>query len=154
MWLTGGPEGNRTLHSLLAREKRQPWYMQAHMNRNLHYVRLDFKPISQLVSRVSVYLNYSKSLLSDRRDSNPQHLPWKGNTLPVELLSHKQNTFYIRNTSVRIIKIICCVFFLWGRQDSNLQSIKEKIYSLRGYQLPVTSPKYRCDKIKGLLILQ
>ena len=24
-----GPEGNRTLHSLLAREKRQPWYMQA-----------------------------------------------------------------------------------------------------------------------------
>ena len=25
-----GPEGNRTLHSLLARKKRQPWYMQAH----------------------------------------------------------------------------------------------------------------------------
>ena len=25
-----GPEGNRTLHDLLAREFRQPWYMQAH----------------------------------------------------------------------------------------------------------------------------
>ena len=24
-----GPEGNRTLHDLLAREFRQPWYMQA-----------------------------------------------------------------------------------------------------------------------------
>lgn len=129
--------------------------MQAHMNRNLHYVRMDFKPSSQLISRASLYLNYAKSFLSDRRGSNPQHLPWKGNTLPIELLSHKQNTFYIRNTYCSHNKNhLLCVFFLWGRQDSNLQSIKEKIYSLRGYQLPVTSPKYRCDKIKGLLTLQ
>ena len=26
-----GPEGNRTLHSLLAREKRQPWNISAHL---------------------------------------------------------------------------------------------------------------------------
>ena len=26
-----GPEENRTLHSLLAREKRQPWNMRAHI---------------------------------------------------------------------------------------------------------------------------
>jgi len=25
-----GPEENRTLHTFLAREHRQPWYMQAH----------------------------------------------------------------------------------------------------------------------------
>ena len=29
--------------------------------------------------------------LSDRRDSNPQHSPWKGDTLPIELLSHLEH---------------------------------------------------------------
>ena len=38
--------------------------MQARMNRNLHYVRVDFKPLSQLVSRASLYLNYAKSILA------------------------------------------------------------------------------------------
>lgn len=28
-----GPEENRTLHSLLAREKRQPWNMRAHFKK-------------------------------------------------------------------------------------------------------------------------
>ena len=33
-----GPEGNRTLHNLLAREFRQPWYMQAQNCRALYIV--------------------------------------------------------------------------------------------------------------------
>lgn len=36
-------------------------------------------------------------LLSFRKDLNPQHLPYKGNVLPIELLKH----FYCRNDKIR-----------------------------------------------------
>ncbi len=42
--------------------------------------------------------------------------------------------------TVKFSKYLIHDFLLWGREDSNLQSQRERIYSPRGFQLPVTPP--------------
>ena len=52
--------------------------------------------------------------LSDRRDSNPQHSPWKGDTLPIELLSHLKSFSLMR-------RLICTSTF---KSISNLLHVQ------------------------------
>lgn len=48
---------------------------------------------------------------SGRRVSNPQHPAWKASTLPIELLPHKQVTFFQRlEVFLNILKIAVCDF--------------------------------------------
>lgn len=54
MKTTSGPEENRTLHKFLAREPRQPWYMQAQItlsSYNLHSHRVILSGSTSLLGR-------------------------------------------------------------------------------------------------------
>lgn len=63
------------------------------------------KYVGRLPTSGRLYLSssafYGQRFLSERRNSNPRHLPWQGSILPTELLSHfdgvgefSDNTFH------------------------------------------------------------
>ena len=57
--ISSGPDENRTHHSLLAREKRLPWYMPAHIKNKLLLIsgRLSsLQPVVQLHNTISTHL--------------------------------------------------------------------------------------------------